>query len=300
MRDSLYKYLTASVMLDHVLPTSSMRWSSPLVFNDPFDCQTDPQPDRHTPITLTSLQKGLEEIVFDESMAVATQFEMAIRHLRSFRASPQEQQRQITHYASSLLHSYRTSPLQSLHEFARRVRLLCMSEHFDCIPMWSHYAAQHTGAAIEFDTRALVRDYPVGPLCKVSYDPGPPLIEDTASSIIDSIKGTTKELDIDQGKKMFTTKSQAWRSEQEWRFVYLPDVENDGLHLIRPYPPNAIKSIVLGCRFAGVDYVRLTSLLGQSHYSHVRVRRLFPSRSQFLLEETSTLHIPGMIMSESF
>lgn len=87
-----------------------------------------------------------------------------------------------------------------------KYKICSLTEHFDNILMWSHYANFHKGICIKYDTNEL-KDY----LYNVNY----------AKNILDltnMIRLDSPDINIFE-KLMMITKSKIWQYEDEWRIV---------------------------------------------------------------------------------
>lgn len=96
-------------------------------------------------------------------------------------------------------------------EWKEKVGILCLSEDPSNILMWSHYASNHSGICIGFDT-----DYkPFRSASQVSYSDGRPSAE--FNSEPENLL-----------KRVLLTKSKHWSYEKEWRSIKRT-IENDEL-----------------------------------------------------------------------
>lgn len=134
--------------------------------------------------------------------------------------------------------------LDRLNAFWNRIGILCLSECYDNLLMWAHYADSHKGFVIEFDEQNTFFDQRVSQndelryLRKVQYSetrPSRPFAD------IDSLDA-------------FLTKSSHWAYEQEWRML-LPLEQATRITQVKPIPvhlftlpPSAFRSIYFGCR----------------------------------------------------
>jgi len=116
-------------------------------------------------------------------------------------------------------------------QLEREAGVLAMAAHVDNLLMWSHYADNHKGICLKFDTSIAPFDSDVHP---VIYRSDMPAFD---------IPGTVFEDFADQ---VLLGKSPCWEYEQEWRLVRLKIPA--GERAVR-YPPEALTGIVLGCRF---------------------------------------------------
>ena len=127
------------------------------------------------------------------------------------------------------------------------IGILSLSEVYDDILMWSHYAEYHKGMVIGFDINQSFQLEEQLTLLQIKYSDHLPVIR------ITNMEDVSKTPDlVQQAFYALKTKSQHWEYEQEWRMIaplsiLSPDKDISGLS---PYNPKAIKSIIFG---ANVD-----------------------------------------------
>lgn len=95
-------------------------------------------------------------------------------------------------------------------ELIRRFTFCALSESFDDILMWSHYASSHTGFVIGFDFKNEEIDYHFQ---KVNYIDNLPEFE--IIKMINFIKG--EDAHVPYFLSDISTKSTVWNYEKEWR-----------------------------------------------------------------------------------
>lgn len=99
---------------------------------------------------------------------------------------------------------------QKFIQKTRNSGVLCLSEEYNSILMWSHYAENHKGVCFEF-TRAEDNDLGDLELCSpVKYDRHYPIID--LGQLLLNQDGETLKI-------MMYTKSEAWAYEKEWRLI---------------------------------------------------------------------------------
>lgn len=144
-RTSFFKYADQTAA-SAVLDSCSLRWSSPRVFNDPFDMQFDLFVDldqkkirRHT---IGLLWKAFYS---PEELDAGNPFGESIKEYKSVfpRLSRDDFERE---FSEPIHEMCRRVPLQvaelnrEFQSFLRDTKLLCLSERCDSVLMWSHYA----------------------------------------------------------------------------------------------------------------------------------------------------------------
>jgi len=155
VRQSFYKYMTASVA-KIVLATRRLRWSSPILFNDPFDITQE--------LRLNFDEHGLSAALTDRVAWLIEHGDSStpVKHpvyglmIRLAMRASLDNRRAI---ANELRRSMRATPgqaaaLKELKDTWRAMvptfRVLCLSEVNDVTSMWNHYADKYQGVVLEF------------------------------------------------------------------------------------------------------------------------------------------------------
>lgn len=107
--------------------------------------------------------------------------------------------------------------------------VLCLSEVYDSLLMWSHYTNGHTGFCLWFR-----RLFPV-------FLTAIPVIYSAGYPKVDAIPDPQKNRLI----VPLRTKSVDWSYEREWRVLW-----EDGAGKSKQYPENSLVGVILGCRIS--------------------------------------------------
>lgn len=120
--------------------------------------------------------------------------------------------------------------------------ILCLTIHRNNFLMWSHYADNHKGLCIGFDTQTLY-DKIQGTLGKMEYQEELPTkhLQDNVFTFL---------------QRLLFVKSRVWEYEDEYRFVKM-GLSNQVIKI----PLNAIKEVVLGCRMAFEDKNKVIDII---------------------------------------
>lgn len=163
--------------------------------------------------------------------------------------------------------------------FSRNFRLFCASENRDSILMWSHYAEDHKGVAIEFDTHNRPYSHLPDYLLTVKYSP---------SKVPFRYDGNCDENQMQ--KQLFAvagTKSPHWEYEQEVRFIVPLKLCVDSQFVLLD-DLTVIRSITFGCRHMKDGLTEtLSGILGEldsEHFKHVGIWDANAARHTFALE----------------
>ncbi len=187
----LYKYSSINDRFLDGLLKGEFWFSSPVHFNDPFDCVSSmvwyvPVRDRELVLDKKSLSTGLAS---------------------SDVLNKNEQDAAAKYVVEKFINSLNSSGV------------LCLSSTPYEILMWSHYADSHRGVCIEFE-RAVSNELGSEACSAVSYG-GFDTYNIAAG--LDGLKNT-----IDH---VFHRKSEHWAYEKEWRTVYMPTPGNQAYGL---------------------------------------------------------------------
>lgn len=275
-RETFCKYTTASTA-KKVLQTKQVRWSSPLLFNDPFDCG-------HT-FEYGFKLSDAKDFIVEESLKIIYSEEvvpgnvdhplylmlMELRKIRE-RLSREELITEFTlgfEEAASNAVRFLSGFSQQWQVFMREHRVLCLTESHDDILMWSHYADYHKGAVIQLKCIDEL-DNVVCAATKVVYSDYFPSICSTPEDFAKEYTGQKKTELSDLYRRFICTKSVHWAYEKEWRLVYPRKVSGAELFEMGNLWPQEIDAIYLGCRMQEADKAQILELLNDE-LSHVRV-----------------------------
>ena len=155
-----YKYATPEAALA-ILKARSVRYSSPLLFNDPFDVQSGLHFDfdlgtLHSKVVdrLHQLVEAPEEPPVDSEDAWGKALILARKHFPEY-GFPHERWEEITSPLFNQILELMDQTQKGYQANWRDVllpgiRLFCVSEEKDNLLMWAHYASHHTGCVFEF------------------------------------------------------------------------------------------------------------------------------------------------------
>lgn len=247
-----YKYLNPSSSLA-VLKTGTLKWSSPRLFNDPFEF-----PDElHFPFNGKDLADAfLNETVrlaFDEEEPSGNPLHPMFAELMVTRRNANKPSEQEFRNAIGSGRSETADPLEEgknklqamYRKYKDTLAVFCVSRIHDDVLMWSHYAQNHMGCVFKF--RCLPEyDRPLCAAAEVIYQEQYPIIADLPLYV----KQLTGQVALDYKNlfKVFAfTKSSHWSYEKEWRCVSLLRDRQAGCDF-DPMIPEELDSIYLGCR----------------------------------------------------
>lgn len=144
---------------------------------------------------------------------------------------------------------------------ANVIQVLCLSEVPDSLLMWSHYAQQHAGAVLKFDTCSEKADY-FTRARPVIYEKDLPGFEQPRS-LARRYLGLPIDTDHWMSRQFFT-KSAEWKYEKEWRVMATAKMREQGEFI--SFQPESLAAIYLGCRVTTPDIHRVLDLLIEKQY----------------------------------
>lgn len=249
-----YKYASEAATLA-ILETSNVRYSTPLVFNDPFDVQSG----LHFDFDLSTLHDK-----------VLDRMELLVSATATPRVDPDDvwgkvvllaHQRFPTrgfdkgHWRTLTLDSFKRmeSVIRDTQTKYQRhwretllpgIRVFCVSEERDNLLMWAHYADEHQGAVLELWSLP-EEDNPLSVARPIEYLNQPPPFY-AESDWLDDLVGI-KKLDLTALYRRYAyAKSSHWAYEKEWRVWY--PLSTTDQYDYAPINPKEFKAIYIGCR----------------------------------------------------
>lgn len=266
-RRFFYKYMPASTA-KIVLANRTRRWSSPTIFNDPFDNTQELRLDFDDAQLHRTINETFARLI-ETGTRPAENMELPVALLLAAAAAgPEDKRREVAR-------QMREQPLppisgagmamlrQAWREEVTRARIYCVSELNDIPPMWHHYADQYRGVVLEFE----VID---------ELDPGlllaqPVIYQDAAPAISSAQNWADSMLRVAGAKpyaEMFNecqyVKSTAWAYEKEWRVisrVRAGDRSDTGAYADMPLNPREASAIFFGSRCSAQNRDDLLALL---------------------------------------
>lgn len=157
-----------------------------------------------------------------------------------------------------------------LRHFTSRMRVLCVCPTRDNILLWSHYAYNHEGFAIGFDTTQLCelwKNHGGWQIGNVMYMDDYPILIPPMDDF---------EAQKDVATTIMNAKSKIWAYEKEVRFTMFDGPEK------ALFPVELIKEVVLGCKIDKGHQHRMLELIDKQ-YPHVSVLKAKLARGDFAL-----------------
>ena len=236
-----------------VISSRSMRWSSPLKFNDPFDHQIGFSYDFNGEQFGQKLLEEMEQIVFGgktefKQPTLLSNLAMKLGSIKD--RLPKEKIinafTTTTNKMADNLDDHLRKINNSIIEVLTHSRVLCVSECHDNVVMWSHYGDKHQGVVLQLQCIDEI-DNTLLAARKVEYSlelPRFPPLE----SYLQHLTGE-EPMDFAQlSWELAFTKHKDWSYEKEWR-VHIPLLDEppgDG-YSIYIENPRVFGAVYLGC-----------------------------------------------------
>jgi hypothetical protein len=232
----LYKFRDPSEWTVSILEKCELWFAAPSTFNDPFDC-------------------SLSETNHHSSADVQAFFQ----HLITGK-SPREVAT-LPKPTAALLKPIVEKAKQTVMD---KAGVLSLSRKVDDILMWSHYASNHAGLALEFDVRldphcfdGLVNMNYVDTYAPTNY------FAEQQSSMV----------------RVITTKSKHWAYEEEVRIM---KHDKNGLVAFRP---ESLRRIFFGCKADPAFIDRIRNICKAPHLAHVRFVKMEKAYGAFAVDQ---------------
>ena len=270
-RRPFYKYVAPDTALA-ILENQSIRYSSPLLFNDPFDHQIGLHLDFDLAKFPQKVVSRLEYLVRNPEIPLrpdADAMGLVLEIMRgkvSTHGFPREaflrEALPVITEGCQVIESTRLAFQAHWLESLKANRTLCVTEERDNLLMWAHYGKDHTGMVLELwslpeEDNALSVSEPV------EYASKPPAFF-TEDVFLDYFCGVG-QLDMRaHSRRAVYTKSDHWHYEKEWR-VYYPESPKPGLFEYNHLRQSEFAAVFFGCKADTSFIARATELLA-SHY----------------------------------
>ena len=197
--------------------------TTPLGFNDPYDCLVEIDPN--------ASEEHLLHWFRYYRMLQSYDSEQWIDTVNNIKPDLTEYLNDNTKAFNSTHHREVITSLikKTLQKFVNQSRLICFSAIPDNILMWAHYADKHEGYCLEFSAENLKTNRSIG-FYKVKYLDLRPLINFSHE----------EWLNHDFSRKILMVKSNFWRYEEEIRMI------KTGKEEYFDFKPSALKKIIFG------------------------------------------------------
>ena len=227
----LYRYFSFSIDKDtytkSIFEHNELYFRNPNKFNDPFDCK---------PLLTLERDWNQEEYI-----------KFVMNNARDSKGGDLDNEEKqwykeeainafINLDRNQLSRKFNKIIKKGLAKSINEIRILCLSEKYNDILMWSHYADGHRGFVLQFDTEALLQNFKQRPQ-KVFYPP------------VESYPSIKDFNERDCTHMFLITKSSQWEYEEEWRILmHIEDKDNPNEEgKVYKFQKSLIAGIILVC-----------------------------------------------------
>ncbi len=245
----LYKYLSDERVIN-VFEEGLIRFTPPEFFNDPFES---------LPNVMGAFSKELVDSLFMGVLNDST-YKWLTQNISEDNKSSLERLKNILNKGDEsikeMYEAFRGTKEKDFSEFMKsywnkQLGILSLSEEYDNLTMWSHYANDHKGFLLGFDSNLSITENEqiLNKPRKIRYTNNRPQIN------LFELEESRKERTHKWSEAFLYTKSKDWAYENEWRQVNKLDKtdtmkklnEKEDVHLFK-INQKAINCVVLGCR----------------------------------------------------
>jgi hypothetical protein len=235
----LYKYQSCTNYSLGNLARHSVWFSKPETFNDPFDCDINL---RIIDVTDENVKAMIARLGGSVSKSISND--------------------------DAINMALAATEIVKKKQWAE-IGVACFTEESESILMWSHYADNHRGFCLEFDTSYHpFKPYKTETVIKVNYADSYPSLS------INDIPQKILSQSISLPKALLGTKSSHWCYENEWRIF--SEIGNKEY----PYEKLALTGVYFGCKMKDKDKVKIASILADSP---TRIYQMKRSNSEFIV-----------------
>lgn len=265
----VYKYTcakTAKIVLDRL----TIRFQSPLNFNDPFDSQWDAywqlESQEYKGKYASTLHRSIKDTASWPQEADPRHIAI-IRKYADLVHSKSMTMKQAQRELKELLpHNQDSDELKRRQKiFLQNLRIFCASEIPNNLLMWSHYADQHKGFVFKFNTMSIektLRKEFRTILYSDSYVSSLDLDAWANSAVFGIPHVNTRQI-----HNVLLTKHTDWAYEREWRIYsqfQIDETDFTGMHDDIQIPVTAIDSIYAGSRCPQHDFEEVRSICARN------------------------------------
>lgn len=269
-REHFFKYMPADTAR-RVLLTGRLRWSSPLLFNDPFDVPRDIA-HGFSSADIARATGDLLNHYLDNPPDDLTHFDDALMQVLTIARSgfsPELREQMRAAIAETVQPS--EEALQALRDHWKAVvptmRILCLAESPNHVAMWNHYADCYKGVVLGLKCNDATDNFLLVAEPIEYLQTKPDVYTDHGLAKLLCLKGLAAAEAI---QKLATqTKSDDWSYEKEWRIVDYAEQADDSQFWDRPFSTDDLSHIYLGPLVLDHDRDHILSLA--SAYPNVRV-----------------------------
>ncbi len=262
---SLVKFASADSAI-RILTQSSLRWSAPYLFNDPFELTHRSSLNFDSKGLLIACVKNTLALIFSRDDPVGNS--PLIKAIKRWRAedrfdSEDEANEVLSELLSSMVKQREPELLQIMKDwesYSARLRILCLADSHDESALWERYGDNHSGVAIRLATG---EDTSLEKPLPVSYTDKKPEISSLKEQI--DILMNQAEVRVQESfEEKFLCKSKSQSHLKEWRLLKSTKDESTAEHLWYEdinFPDHEVKAVYFGATMSAEKKLELNKLL---------------------------------------
>ncbi|WP_019531182.1 hypothetical protein [Dasania marina] len=266
---ALYKYCDIGTALK-ILNSQSLRWSSPHLYNDPYELNHLSDTDFTAQQLLQGLCQEALAVLFGESettgnnklVSTIKRWQHDSRFLSADEAEPVLKQLLLPMAQQHQLevHDY----LKQWRQFAQNCRICCFSHSPDNAKSWQRYADNHQGIVLQFDSQ----EPSLNPCHDVNYGEQP-IAATSLRQQVDIAFGRSNAPAIEQLHQLLLHKPLFDHDEQEIRCfdseTTLADSDDQLWYKAKPFQPRYLTELYLGINIDSSDKKHLQKLVVKAY-----------------------------------
>lgn len=201
----LYKYMSKRLdRIGDVLVNHRLHFADPDRLNDPFDCAIG-----------LDLRNGANDQDWMDYLTHLVEYEKPESTPEYRRAKAEDNVRRGRHADPAFLDGVEQDIRRVVKETGCEQGVLCLSSDPKNVMMWSHYADNHEGLVLRFDSQHITKQTSGELRCfQVNYDRSFPRLPE----YISALRAVENGDQLAFNKLFFCRKSRDWKYEKEWRF----------------------------------------------------------------------------------
>lgn len=271
-REHFFKYMPAETARK-VLLTGRLRWSSPLLFNDPFDVPRDIA-HGFSSADIARATGDLLNHYLDSPPENLTDFDETLAQLLAIARNgfPPDLREQIRATIAEGFEQFQSEEsLQALRDHWKTVvptmRILCLAESPNHVAMWNHYADRYKGVVLGLKCNDATDNFLLVAEPIEYLQAKPEVYTDHGLAKLLCLNGLAAARATN--KLATQTKSDDWSYEKEWRIVDYADKADESQFWDRPFAKEDLSHIYLGPLVLDHDRDHILSLANS--YPSVRI-----------------------------
>ncbi len=271
----LFKYATAKTATA-ILASRSLRYSSPVLFNDPFDVPRE----FDLGFTFEELRTAIVKRFEDYLNGNGTPGTPASRKLLSVMRDRMNEKPVsvmlaelevfVTVFVKQAFSDMKSSFQRDWDARIPGMRICCFSDTESSAAMWAHYCDQHGGAVLEFDSSD-ERDSVSLLAQPVIYQSSKPALPDVSVWARHTLGEAERDWDLYLNEYFFA-KTPEWSYEREYRVSTHKNKTEEGLFSDYVFHAHDLRGVVLGAEMKAEDEARIR-LIVRVKYPHAHLYR---------------------------